>query len=174
VLMFCGRLVKRKGIDLLLNVFSALSKSFPELHLLLLGSGANQIDSVEEEVMRYKKMDFFKNRITWIADDKDTPKYYQASDVFILPSEREGLPNVLLEAMASGLPCIASSIGGVTDLIKDHYNGLLFTDNTGLKDAIIRMLNDIDLREVISSLARKTIIEGYDLRKIASEYLNFL
>jgi glycosyltransferase involved in cell wall biosynthesis len=174
VLMFCGRLVRRKGVDLLLRVFGMLSSLYPELHLLLVGSGEHQMDSIEEDVIRFKNIELFRDRITWITNSKDMPKYYQVSDIFILPSRREGMPNVLLEAMASGLPCICSSIGGIVDLIEDPKNGMLFANAEELQNTIVKLLEHKELHEYISFSARETIVRCYDLKIITEAYKNFL
>jgi glycosyltransferase involved in cell wall biosynthesis len=64
-------------------------------------------------------------RVTFFGATEDVLKFYQTADVFVFPSMKEGFPNVLLEAMSCGLPCIASDIGGVTELISDDREGFI-------------------------------------------------
>jgi glycosyltransferase involved in cell wall biosynthesis len=174
VLMFCGRLVKRKGVRMLSEAFSSLAQRHPELFLLLLGSGMHQPDSVEDDVRKMMRMECLRDRTCWIPQDPDTAKYYQASDIFVLPSEREGMPNVLLEAMSTALPSVARAIGGVTDIVEDGRNGLLFRAEEELGEAIEKLLADEKLRDVVSTNARQSMLESYSIHKTAAAYRDFL
>jgi len=86
----------------------------------------------------------------------------------------EGMPNSLLEAMSCGLPVIASKIGGVVDIVEDGKSGILFEpgDVAGLSSAMIRLLKDAELRQRLGAEARKRIVEGFSIDKIADEYIN--
>ena len=78
-------------------------------------------------------------------------EFYQAADVFLLPSLEEGLPTVLLEAMSSGLPCIATRIGGVTDVLQNEREGLMITPGSieELSDAMKRMMSQPERRPTV-------------------------
>ena len=102
-------------------------------------------------------------------------KYYQASDVFVLPSNREGLPNVLLEAMACGLPVVASNLNGITDwIIKDGKNGFLFEpgDSNQLGEILLKVLDDDQLSQEVGLHARETVIKRFSMDTVANSYFN--
>jgi glycosyltransferase involved in cell wall biosynthesis len=89
------------------------------------------------------------------------------SDIFVLPSLAEGLPGALIEAMAAGLPCIASDIPGNRELVLDGQTGLTFRggDAVALAEAILRLLSDGDLARSCGEAAWRWALEGYDQRQ---------
>ena len=93
--------------------------------------------------------------ITFIGEvsNEQVPKYMATSDIFVLPSLSEGFPNVCLEAMASGLPVIATKVGGLVEIIRDGQNGFLVNPETPreIAEKISLLLEDDELRERISS-----------------------
>ena len=101
-------------------------------------------------------------------------QYYRAADIFVLSSRREGLPNALLEAMASGIACIASHLDGVTDdLIEDGVNGLLVSpDEVAELKTALRVLVDYPERlSLLGRQARQTIETHFAIEQTAQEYL---
>ena len=113
--------------------------------------------------------------LTFVERTHEIEKYYRAADVFVLASSREGLPNALLEAMATGLPCVASRLPGVTDVVIDHgVTGLLFepSDIGELEEALRSVLRDRDRAREIGRRARVTIERGHSIADTASRYLD--
>lgn len=101
-------------------------------------------------------------------------QYYRAVDCFVLPSTREGLPNSLLEAMASGLPCLATRLEGITDrLIVHGENGFLFRagDPGELSRLLVQVIGDSDLRSRIGMRARQTMLERFAITDTAQRVL---
>jgi glycosyltransferase involved in cell wall biosynthesis len=98
--------------------------------------------------------------------------YLRAADLFILPSHFEGMPNALLEAMACGLPVVATSVSGVMDLIKHGQNGLLVEPGRAdrLADAIVRLLEDREMALLMGIEARKTMEQFYSIKAVTSAY----
>ena len=99
--------------------------------------------------------------------------YYRTTDLFILPSQNEGMPNVVLEAMSCGLPCVVTRISGTTDLINHGESGVLFDVNSeasflAAMDSVIRSQ---ETWERIGSCARTFVMERYSAEKIADRYL---
>jgi len=102
------------------------------------------------------------------------PEYLRAADLFVLPSLQEGLPNALLEAMASGAPIVATRIGGVVDIADDGVDALLVTpgDPMGLAGAMGAMLGNNALRERLSAAAVRKIADAYCLESRVERYKN--
>jgi len=113
--------------------------------------------------------------VVFVEVTHEIEKYYRAADLFVLPSSREGLPNVLLEGMATGLPCIASNLQGITDSVIDHgVNGLLVPvgDVAALEDAIRFLLQDSARAQEFGKRARRTVDERYSIRQTSAHYLD--
>jgi glycosyltransferase involved in cell wall biosynthesis len=118
------------------------------------------------------KLDIADN-VHFIGQVANVDEFYQLSDIFVLPSYAEGMPNALLEAMACGLPVIASRIGGVVDVVEEGKTGILFESGNvaELSSALKRLLEDGALRRKLGAEARKTIIEKFSIDKVVYEYI---
>jgi glycosyltransferase involved in cell wall biosynthesis len=105
--------------------------------------------------------------------EKQAQSIYALCDIFVLPSPVEGTPLVLLEAMASGKPVIATDTGGVSGIIDDGRNGFIIEpkDILGLKERILLLLNSGDLRRRIGEAARAKMVERFSWDKIADDML---
>ena len=108
-----------------------------------------------------------------LLDHKSISEWMKAADIFILPSRNEGTPNSLLEAMASGLPVIASKIGGIPELIQENIDGLLFESDSkdDLKEKLNKLIKDNQLQEFLGKNAQKKIATHYDSWENQSEKL---
>src|SRR6185436_6720855 len=104
---------------ILLNGFLRCAKKYPQLRLLYLGEGSERA-ALEQCIQSENLID----RVRLVGNQKDPAIYYRCADMFVLPSAAEGLSNSLLEAMASGLPSIVTTVGHA-GLIEDRKNGLL-------------------------------------------------
>jgi glycosyltransferase involved in cell wall biosynthesis len=143
VLLFVGRLTSDKGIPELMEAFSQLSDRFPELWLLLVGCfedgdplPANTRKSLEAH-----------SRVIFVGPAQDTAPYYATADVVVLPSHREGLPTVVLEAQAAGKPVVGASATGIVDVVVDGKTGLLFPIGNvqALTEAVAMLISDKEL-----------------------------
>jgi len=113
-------------------------------------------------------------QVIFIEVTHEIEKFYRAADLFVLSSSREGMPLALLEAMATGLSCVASSLSGVTDVvIEDGVNGLLVPpgDAAALKDALQLLLLNPTCAQELGRRARETVKERYSIRQTAAHYL---
>lgn len=160
-ILFLGRLGHRKGTFDLLRAFSSVAKVFPESRLVCAGDGS--VDAVRH-LAREAGLDLRVECPGWLSVDQARDELARA-DVFVLPSYAEGLPMSLLEAMASGLPVIASRVGGIPSLVRDGVNGLLIDagDSAALACAIKSVLGDAKLGARLGADARRTIVESYSL-----------
>ncbi len=128
------------------------------------------VQEIREEAQRLG----VEKRVAFVEVTHEIEKYYQAADIFALPSSREGLPNTLLEAMATGLPCVVSRLPGVTDEVIDHgINGFLFPpgDGVALEGALRLLLYDPTLAQELGRRARATVEERYSIAQTASRTL---
>ena len=111
--------------------------------------------------------------VKMLGEIDDPAPYYAASDFFILPSRSEGMSNALLEAMACGLPCVASNIAGNQELIVSGVNGLLFRteDADDLAARLREVLSNDDLAMNLGAAARETVTQKYSLDAVTDNYI---
>jgi glycosyltransferase involved in cell wall biosynthesis len=168
-----GRLSAEKGFDVLIRSVAQLLKAGLDVELLIAGEG--------EEMPRLRSLIAelgAEARIRLLGYVPDTRKLYEALDLFALSSYREGLPNVLLEAMALAVPVIATRIAGVPRLVRDGENGLLVApgDPQGLARGLAGLLADGLLRNRLGRAGRTTVERDYSfevrMRKIRAIYDN--
>jgi glycosyltransferase involved in cell wall biosynthesis len=159
IVIYSGRLQPEKRVSQLLDVWEKVRMSMNGAHLIILGTGP------EEEMLKKKAGDGVK----LLGSVEDVSPYLQASDVYVLPSSTEGLSNSLLEAMACGLPVIATNVGGAPDLIVDRERGLLIKPDSPeqLERACVTLLNDVTMRELCGRSARNFVVENYALENMA-------
>jgi glycosyltransferase involved in cell wall biosynthesis len=138
--MFAGRLTSDKGIPELMEAFLRLDKQLPDVRLVLAGCFEDE-DPLPAHTRRCIET---HPRVIFAGAVHDTAPYYAMSDVVVLPSHREGLPMVVLEAQAAGKPVIGASATGIVDLIKDEETGLLFpvSNASALATALARLITD--------------------------------
>ncbi len=153
VALFVGRLTCDKGIAELVEAFLQLENRIPNLRLLLVGSFEDG-DPLPEDIRKHLET---HDRVILAGPVNDTAPYYAMADVLVLPSHREGLPTVVLEAHAAGKPVIGAAATGIVDLLVDGETGLLFPvgDVSSLANAIARLIED-------KALARKLADAGRD------------
>lgn len=153
VALFVGRLTTDKGIAELVEAFLQLENRIPNLRLLLVGSFEDG-DPLPEDIRKHLET---HDRVILAGPVNDTAPYYAMADVLVLPSHREGLPTVVLEAHAAGKPVIGAAATGIVDLLVDGETGLLFPvgDVSSLANAIARLNED-------KALARKLADAGRD------------
>lgn len=165
---------KRKGTDILLKIWSKVVEK--DRNVLLLLIGPCQESAFYSQIQRFITENKIKHNVLMLDNISNVEEYLRISDIFLFPSEREGLPNALLEAMSSALPCIARNIGGVTDLIRHGVNGLLCTETeeekliSEFENHINMLKNDLDFSNMLGSKAREFVIENYSIDFIASKY----
>lgn len=120
--IFIGRIVRDKGINELIGAFHKLSSEDPSIRLLLVGSFEDNLDPILPET---KQLIETSKNIAFVGYQNDVRPYLAASDILILPSYREGFPNVVLQAGAMGLPCIVTDISGSNEIIIPNKNGII-------------------------------------------------
>ncbi len=170
-----GRLSEEKGFDLLIQAVDRLLASGVDVELCIAGEGDQQ-ERLGELIRSLHRED----RIRLLGFQPDTTSLYEAFDVFALSSLREGLPNVVLEAMAMGIPVVATRVAGVPRLIRPEENGLLVDlgDIEELGSSLGRLLTDGELRDRLGGSGRRTVEERFSferrmerIRKVYDELL---
>ena len=136
----CSRLTPMKGIELFLDAASVVSRAHSEVRFLVIGGPSHIGDgSYKAELERYAASLGLKERVIFTGFRTDVAKILPQIDISVLPSLSEGLSNSLLEAMAAGVPVVATRVGGTPEAVEDGHNGLLIPP--GDFDALIRAIN---------------------------------
>jgi glycosyltransferase involved in cell wall biosynthesis len=173
VVGYVGRLSEEKGIRYLIDAIAMQNRSELLSKLLIIGEGSQR-----KELESLVKKANIEDNVIFAGFQSDIEKWLPAMDVFVLPSLTEGTPMSLLEAMAYGIPVVASAVGGVPQVIDSGKNGILISPGKpkDIKDAVILLYTNEDLRMRFSREARKKIKLKYNIedwvRKIEAEYLN--
>jgi glycosyltransferase involved in cell wall biosynthesis len=171
-----GRLEEEKGFEVLIRAVHALLGQGHDVRLVIVGEGGER-SRLEQLVAELSMQD----RVHLPGWQSDVRGYFEAMDVFALSSHREGLPNVLLEAMALEVPVVATRINGVPRLVQDGRNGFLVEagDREGLTLALMGLLKNEALREVFRLSGRRTVETRYSfavrmqrLKRIYDELLS--
>ena len=160
-----GRLNPQKNFSLFLDIAAQLAPRFPDLHFLLAGDGP------EEKMLREKAATLgIADRVTFSGYVADTRLVYLAADVLLMPSRYEGLPMTLLEAMAMGLPVVASQLDGIAEVIGDGREGFLVpSDDAPLfVERTAALLQDADLSSRIAQNARAKIEACFSVERMTS------
>jgi len=161
--MLCvGRLTPAKGQRILIEACRKLNTAGRNFHLTIVGSGPDAAD------LKAATRDYgLENRIefTGALNQDEVQMCYAKADVFVLPSFAEGIPVVLMEAMASGLPCVTTRITGIPELIRDGEDGLLVmpSDVDELVSAVTRLIDDPELRMRLSRAGRERVSTHFNL-----------
>lgn len=167
LLAFAGRLDPQKGLHTLLAAVEPLLARNGEARLLIMGDGPQRPEL--EQVVRRAGL---SARVLFRGLVRDVAPYLRGCDIFVFPSVGEGMPNALLEAMASGLPCVASAIGGCTDIVTDGETGLLVPpgDAAAFRGALQRLLQSPELRAQLGAAARASVVSRFGLERMAERY----
>lgn len=168
VVTFSGRFIACKGIHHLLDAWKIVAETFPKARVQLLGDGLllPEMKKVAADLGIDGAVDFRGH----VDDVRD---YLYATDIFVLSSLQEGMPNSLLEAMACGLPAVATRVGGVTDIIRDGVNGIMVNpgDPQDLAKGLCRLLQDEKFARTLGNDACKTIRDDYSLDAMIPRYM---
>jgi glycosyltransferase involved in cell wall biosynthesis len=167
VLLTIARLAAPKGHTILIQAAPLVMEKHPQAAFLFAGDGSLRAE-LEEQAGRLG----ISQAVHFLGVRSDIPDLLSIADVFVLPSLTEGLPVALLEAMAAGLPVIASRVGGVETLVTDELTGLTVPagDPEGLSRAIIRLLDDRNAGERLGRAAQSYIRTHYSAERMCAAY----
>ncbi len=167
ILGFFSRLSPQKDLPLLLRSINTLSKSGYSVKLLIAGEG-----SEKEKMIRYIDNNGLRNCIEYLGFVFDVVQLFERVDLVLLPTHFECLPMILIEAMCSGTPVIASAVGGVPEIVKDNYNGFTVLPENE-KDFIDKIVFYYDNRELIETHgknAKSFAIKSFDKDRMIESY----
>lgn len=167
VIGFVGALSEQKGLTYLVDAVVILHHEFPDLRCVLIGEG-EQEGNLKTKVNELG----LQNHVLFLGQRNDISELLNLMDIFVLPSLWEGLPQVVLEAMAARCPVLATSVDGTPEIISHGVNGLLVPprDSQALADYLKELLEN---REVSSSLAEggyKTVCERFSVERMVSDF----
>jgi glycosyltransferase involved in cell wall biosynthesis len=168
---FVGRIVKDKGIDELIEAFIQLLSEYNNLKLLLVGDYEEHLNPIKKE---NKVLIDTVDSIITVGFQNDIREFLAISDLFALPSYREGLPNSLIEAGSFGIPLVATNINGCNEIIEHKKTGLIveMKDVTSLRNGIELLLKDKQLYDSIKLQVRDEMVKKYEQNYFLKELKN--
>jgi glycosyltransferase involved in cell wall biosynthesis len=169
VVTFVGRLVRAKGIDWLLQVWRDVIRAEDLARLLIIGDGAERV-SLEAQARSLS----INDTVAFVGYQKEVARLLAATDVFVLPSRREGMSNALLEAMSQGLPVVVADdeLGGNREVVEHQLDGYVvqFGDSRSFTEILLRLLRDAELRKELGRRARRKTKRRFSIESIADRY----
>jgi glycosyltransferase involved in cell wall biosynthesis len=158
-----GRLVEAKAYDFLMEVAAIVCAARPDVRFVLVGKG-----HLERDLLKLRDSLGLADRVTFLGARSDIPEILSAVDIYVITSRREGLPITLLEAMMAAKPVIATSIGGIPEVLEDRGDGILVPsgDRQAMADAILALAADPGRRDALGRRAREKAIARYSARAI--------
>ena len=161
-LLTVGQVAPAKGQHILISALALLTAQGRNMRLRIVGDGALRA-SLEDQARRLGVRD--QVLFEGFRDNRELPDYYRRADAFVLPSFAEGVPVVLMEAMAMEVPCVASRITGIPELIEDGVSGLLVppADEHALAGAIARLMDEENLSGRLGRAGRERVLADYQL-----------
>jgi glycosyltransferase involved in cell wall biosynthesis len=171
--IYTGRLVSYKGLPTLVRVWSDLRRSGCPCTLVLVGAGGADMHNCEDELRSYVAANGLEETVRFTGAVTGVERYLRAADLFVFPTENEAFGVSLIEAMACGLPSVATPVGGIRDFLVHGENGLLVDAGSGtrLREAIETLLADRSLAAALGRRARETVMNRFAAGVVADQYV---
>src|SRR5438477_6604938 len=166
VVVCVSKLRYEKGIDVLLQAWQLVHQQAPQARLIIVGSGYLQT----QHACMAKELGIAAS-VEFAGLQGDVPAQLHRGGLAVLPSRWEGMPNALLEAMACGLPCVATRVSGSEDIICDGVDGLLVEPEqpAELAEALRRIIQDTELAQRLGQEGRAKVVHSYQLRHVVEQ-----
>jgi glycosyltransferase involved in cell wall biosynthesis len=158
VILYVGYLVNHKGPEILLDSFKEILDHSPDTLLIFVGDGTLKKELEKKSQKEGYEMNI---RFTGFLDQDLIKMYYKSADLLILPSLSDCFPMVILEAMASGLPIIASDIGGISEMVTDNQNGILIEPGNDkvISDTALHLLSDGNILKKMGEKGKSSVLK---------------
>ncbi len=170
-ILWVGRMASEKGLEYLLQALKHISGQVPECMLTLVGDG-----QLRQELERTVNNLGLQTHVSFegVRPHSSVSEYFRKADIFVLPSLREGFGIVLIEAMASGVPVIASRIGGIEDIVEDGVQGFLVEPKNAeqIAEKAMFLFAHEDVRRSFGEAGRKRVEESFTWEKMAEKTLD--
>lgn len=170
IILFCGQIAKIKGVYELIQSVPQVLEYEKNFKLILIGDGP-ELDNLKKKIKEMR----IEEHISFTGYKSGKEKYdiFKNSHIFVLPSYTEGFPNVVLEAMAAGMPIIATPVGGLKYAIRNSENGFLCESNpphsSNISNLILKLIMDPSLMADISNFNIKEVEKKYDSSVVTKE-----
>jgi len=157
-----GRLVKQKRIDIFIRLIQRLHLKF-HIEALVIGAGP-----LQKELINYSKELRLEKIVKFLGPSDNIPQLLSKSDLFVLCSDHEGMPNVIQEAMAAGLPIVSTNVGELYWMVENGVNGYLVSpnDENDLFDKTKIVIEDVDLQKLFGIKSRRIAEEKFSLNRL--------
>ncbi|MCM8812073.1 MAG: glycosyltransferase [Candidatus Omnitrophica bacterium] len=166
VVVSVGRLSSEKGHDDLLKAFSVVLRQEPRARLVIVGDGPEK-----QNLVKLQDRLGLNGAVTLTGMRDDVNRWLTGADLYVQPSRREGLPLAVLEAMAMGLPVVATDVGDLKQVISDGEDGYLVEAGNpdGLAEKMVDLLGRLDQQHSVAEAARRTVQERFSLEQMADQ-----
>jgi glycosyltransferase involved in cell wall biosynthesis len=166
-----ANLFARKGHEYLLEALVEIRKKIPDIHCLIVGEGDVSYSKMLFEIVKTESL---SQNVTFAGFQRDIAAHIAAMDIFVLPSVLEGFGIVLLEAMIMGKPVVATTAGGIPEVVEDHVTGLLVAprDHGALAEKILYLLENSSMRKKFGGAGRARVLERFSLESTVSQLQN--
>jgi glycosyltransferase involved in cell wall biosynthesis len=164
-IIFVGWMHEKKGVQFLIPAIKLLSESRQNFRLIMCGGG--DLFDVLVKTCRDLDIERFVDFRGWVKNE-EVNRLLNESDIFVLPSLAEGMPNSLLQAMACGLPVVTTNVSSIPAIVKDQVNGVLVQPGSPeeIYRGLITLIDNKDLRRTMSATNRKQIVENHDISNV--------
>jgi glycosyltransferase involved in cell wall biosynthesis len=172
VAVYTGRLVSYKGLPSLLRAW----RNVPSACLVLVGEGGGDLHACEQELREFVAAEGLQARVRFAGPVERVDDWLRAADLYVFPTEDEAFGLALVEAMACGLPCVTTRIGGLRDFVVDEVNAVAVPtrDEVALAAACGSLLASEGRRATLGAAARRTAVERFGLAAVVGAYASLL
>jgi glycosyltransferase involved in cell wall biosynthesis len=170
--LLAARLLWDKGVGEFVDAARVLKQKVSNVRFVLVGNPDidNPASILEETIRAWEK----ENIVEWWGYQKEMVPIFQSTHIVCLPSYREGLPKVLIEAASCGLPIVSTDVPGCREIVRDDYNGILVPkgDSFSLSNALLRLIEDPDLRAKMGKRSRELVLDKFSSKYVIAKTLN--
>jgi glycosyltransferase involved in cell wall biosynthesis len=172
IVVYVGRLVRYKGLPLLLEVAADIRRDRRDVGFVLVGSGGLDLSNCEDALREYVVRHGLAECVSFAGEVANVDEFLQAADVFAFPSQDDAFPLALVEAMACGLPPVTTPVGGIPEIVTHEENGLLFKpgDREQLRRSLCLLIENPGVARALGAAAARTVQQRYSTVAVSNRY----